>query len=51
MRGLYAKVDGWPIYSKELVCLAQPLDSRVVSEHHRSLAEIQFSEKFRLFVG
>lgn len=51
MRGLYAKIYGWLIYFKELVCLVQPHDSQAVSEHHRSWAEIQFSENFKLFVG
>ena len=51
MRGLYAKIYGWFIYFKKLVCLAQPLDIQAVSEHHRSWPAVQFSEKFRLLVG
>lgn len=50
MRGPYAKIYGWLIYFKEIMCLAQPHDVWSVSEYHGSWAAIQFSEKFKLFL-
>ena len=50
-RGPSDKIYGQLIYFKELVHLAQSPNIWAVSEHHGSWAAMQFSEKFKLFLG